>query len=269
MGVPILRRDGRRVVPTEAGLTLYRYASEMLAATNALKRDVDAIASGELDEITVGANPAYSAHVLPELLVRFQPRHPGTRLTLVQGSMVDIAAQVRSGQIDAGVVHSSFPQADHDGIYLGHDEVLIVESARHPITNGQPMTLEEVSKAPLVDLRAGRVQPAAPLNNLLVAAGLPPAKAVLILSTWDGVKQGVRAGIGLAVVLHALVRGELRSGEFRVVAVHGFRELRHVYLLSSDRRRERPSGAFRDLHAFLEQEVPAAFYRSPGLIPTD
>src|SRR5690349_1674857 len=52
----VFARDGRRVVLTEPGRALYRYAQEMLGAAEVLRRDLDEIGSGERDHFFVGGS---------------------------------------------------------------------------------------------------------------------------------------------------------------------------------------------------------------------
>src|SRR5437016_8838963 len=75
VGQPILQREARGVVPTEAGTVLYEYAQEVLGATDAFRRDLNEVTSGELDHIVVAGARSYGTYVLPRILSGFQLRH--------------------------------------------------------------------------------------------------------------------------------------------------------------------------------------------------
>src|SRR5205823_6238362 len=102
----LLTRDGRSLVPTDSGLAVYRYAHDVLAASESLRRDIEAMSMRGLHHIAVGTGAAYSAYLLPSLLAGFQRANPSVRLTLVDGTPTDLAEQVRRNQIDLAIIRT-------------------------------------------------------------------------------------------------------------------------------------------------------------------
>ena len=262
-GVPLLVREGRRVVLTEAGRALYRFAEEMLGSTDALRRELEDISGGERDHILIAGPLAYVAYVLPALLSRFEIRHPSLRLTVIETSSRDAIERVRSGRVDIGVVASvRVPKDLVEGLVVGHlfdDEIVIVESADHHFPHGAEVSLEEIASIPFVGLSRGEAVTEAGLNRRLVAGGLPPIKTVMEFSAWAGVKEAVRSGAGVAVVFRSVVQRELDQEEFQIVSVEGYRTERPVDLICSPHRRSKQvSKVFEELLEYLEREVPRA-----------
>src|ERR687887_809247 len=73
LGRQLLDRSGRRVVPTEAGLRLYRGAQRLLALEEQLVEDVAAEAEGTLrGRLEIGASTGPGATVLALILCEFQ-----------------------------------------------------------------------------------------------------------------------------------------------------------------------------------------------------
>lgn len=262
-GVPLLVREGRRVVLTEAGRALYRFAEEMLGSTDALRRELEDISGGERDHILIAGPLAYVAYVLPSLLARFELQHPNLRLSVIETSSRDAIERVRSGRVDIGVVASGrVPKDLVDGLVVGHlfdDEVVIIESPKHPFEHGEEVTLEALSQIPFVGLARGEALTEAGLNRRLAAAGLPPIKPVMEFSAWAGVKDAVRSGAGVAMVFRSVVQRELEQGELRVISVEEYRPVRPVDLICSPQRRSRQiTRVFEELLEYLAREVPLA-----------
>lgn len=262
---PLLVRDGRRVVPTEEGSALYQYARQVLGATESLKRELGHIASGEAGRVVVAGNRAYGTYLLPRVLAGFQRAHPAVAIRLLEGSSPEVVEQVAHGEIDIAVVttHQPIP-AQLRVCHLGDDVLVPVESARHPVSQEGRLTLEEVSRTPFVRTGTGRDAVGSRLDHLLVAAGLGPRRIVMESTAWEGTKEAVRAGLGMAIAFHAIVAGELASGEFRRVAIEGYitegTEERHpVDLICAPQRlRGRASPVFRELIGCLQAEIPSA-----------
>lgn len=246
------------MVPTEAGMTVYRYAREVLAGTDALKRDIEVITTQQLNHVAIGTSSAYSTYVLPDLLAHFLRAHSGISFTLVEAPSTELIAQVRRGQLDLGIAVLRDPLDDADAHPLGLDELHLIESAALPLSEDQLMTLQELSRAPFIRAPLGPGQVvSANLDNILTAAGLGQANVVMAVAGWDAVKEAVRAGVGLAAVLPSVVRRELDSGEFRLVTVEGYRDVRHVYLLTSPHRQnERETALFQELVEWIRTEFP-------------
>jgi len=257
LGATLLQRDGRKLVPTDAGLAVYRYAHEVLSASETLQRDIEALSIRGLHHITVGTGAAYSAYLLPSLLAAFQRSNPSVRVTLVDGSPTDLIEQVRRAQMDIAIIRTRRIEDDLDAYLLGTDDVILIQSARMPVWDGPTLTLEQVIGLPFVRRATGRDTAAASLDEAIVGAGLPPLNTVLTFGTWEGVKEAVRAGSGLAIALRAVVQRELQCGELREVAVQGYRSEQPVYLLQSPRRRSGPRlPEFERLLTMLINEFP-------------
>src|SRR5206468_3636081 len=100
----------------------------------------------------------------------------------------------------------------------------------------------------------------------LTSAGFEPARAIMEVDTWEGVKNAVRFGLGAAVVFRSVVQRELMQGEFQTMHVAGFAQSRELCLIASPHRsKERMTTVFRELLAHLEIKVPQVISVRPDL----
>src|SRR5215469_15134480 len=78
VGRPLLHRNGKRVVPTEAGERLLSYARRILALS-AEARDI--VARPASDGVArLGISDDFAAYRLAQMLSKFARAHPGARL---------------------------------------------------------------------------------------------------------------------------------------------------------------------------------------------
>ncbi len=274
-GAPVFVRDGRRVVLTEAGRALYRYAQQMLGAAEVLQRDLTEIGYGERDRIVIGGSLAYANYALPSMLATFLRAHPNVWISVIDGSSDDMVERVRSGSLDAAVVSSSrVPKHLTEELTVGHlgsDDLVVIEAPDAPFSGGHagPVPLRRVAEIPFVRI-ADRRSVATTLNPLLASAGLEPPVTVMELATWEGVKEAVRLGLGAAVVFRSVARRELERGDLRVMAVESFALNREIALICSPlRRADRMTVVFAELLAHIQNESAAAptVVDSMGSIP--
>jgi DNA-binding transcriptional LysR family regulator len=259
VGTQLFIRKGRQMALTAVGAALYRHANNVLAATDVLLHHIERIRSGELDHFTVGGNPTSCAYVLPEILARYHRAHPGTRVSLFALQSPELLDQVRRDAVDVAILSTELVPADLPSELLGVDELVVVESAREPFSEDGTMSLAALSRAPFVQPTIGSERLTIDLDRLLASRGLEPRRFVMDLTTWEGVKEAVRMGVGLAVAPRGAVGREVDRGEIRLVAVPEYREARSIHLVQSPRwQMQHPSTAFADLVGHLQLEVPGA-----------
>src|ERR687885_729315 len=82
LGISLLARQGRRVVPTEAGLMVARSAQAVLNETYSLQRAVADFREGRAGAIRLGASMTIGDYLLPPLVAGFHHAHPGIRVTV-------------------------------------------------------------------------------------------------------------------------------------------------------------------------------------------
>ncbi|MEA2640751.1 MAG: hypothetical protein QOF51_2145 [Chloroflexota bacterium] len=259
-GRPVLVRDGRRLVLTDAGQALYRYAKETLGATEALRRTFVDLAQGETDHFLIGASPTYATYILPSILSEFSLSHQTARLTLSLVASREIVDRVRENGMDLGVVPRSWIPEDLTNELLvadlGHEEWLVIEAAHAPFSHGEPLTREELAAIPFVaahgrDAFTSGVDPS--------PFGAHAKKAPVEFGSWEAIKEAVRAGIGVAAVPHSIVHRELMLGEVRALDIETPRPASTIALICSPQRRRAPiTQVLDELLHYVRQRVSLA-----------
>src|SRR3954466_3983270 len=106
-GVPLLRRAGRTVAPTEAGHRLAGRAHSMLGELSTLRPMV--AGEGHALELTVGATNTMLNGPLPIVLDALVQAHPGARISVRTGLTSELYDLVVHEQLDAAIcLHPSF-----------------------------------------------------------------------------------------------------------------------------------------------------------------
>lgn len=213
---PLFRRGRKGMVLTDAGRTFLPYAERALRSlrdgANAIERLPMA------DELVIGAAPAISTYVLPDLLVRFEAANPSVRLTVRTGHSEEILELAVRGDLDVGLVRELHHPA-LETMHLYDDELILVVEPRHPLARHRRVTLDRVRDARLILF--DRTSSYYDLTNALFrpAGSLP--RGVLELDHIDAAKQMVLAGLGIALLPTTAVANELRDGTLRRIDLIG------------------------------------------------
>ena len=244
VGSPLFRRGRRGMALTEAGRAFLPYAER---AVRALRDGASAIERLPMaQELVLGAAPAISTYVLPQLLVRFEAANPDIRLSVRTGHSEQVLELAVRGDVDVALVRE-LHHPDLETLFLYEDELVLVVEPRHPLARTHRVTIDRLRDARLILF--DRTSSYYDLTNALFrpAGSLP--RGVLELDHIDAAKQMVLAGLGIALLPTTAVATELLDGSLRRVDLIGTPPI------------ERRIVAIRRLDEEHRSEAAAAFWK--------
>ena len=101
LSVRLFVRTTRQVTPTAAGEALYAKALDVLGAVREARLAATAFQTMQTGVLTIGTVQSLPAFIdLPSLLAAFHNVHPGIDVRLRQGSRMDLAGLIQTGQLD-------------------------------------------------------------------------------------------------------------------------------------------------------------------------
>ncbi|MDR5834040.1 LysR family transcriptional regulator [Caballeronia sp. LZ034LL] len=207
-GEPLYQRDGRGIRLTAAGEQLLGHAErlrETFAQAHALR---DALRGLERGTLRIGASTTPASYLLPYLIAAFHKRYPDVTVTTIDGNTSDIVAAL--GALDIALVEGPAGQELPLGTTVTswrEDEIVAIAPKGHPLADGREfVTLDELGAQPLV-LR----EPGSGVRLIVERAFAEhgaPMRAALEIAGVEGVKEAVRAGMGIGFVSAMSIRHE-------------------------------------------------------------
>jgi DNA-binding transcriptional LysR family regulator len=254
LGTQLLDRSGRRVVPTEAGLRLYRGAQKLLALEEQLLEEVVSENGSELrGRFQIGASTGPGASVVTLLLCEFQRQNPGLTVALAVHDTQHVVELVVARELEFGVVGAVRRQRSVSFETFFRDEVVLVCPPGHRFA-GQTLALDDLRSEPLILMQAGAGVRSV-LEAELRAAGvrLRDFDVRLELGLQESVKSAVVAGYGVTFISRSAIESELTAGTLAVARVRGLEAAREISLVRSVGRV--PSRAAQAFLAFARERV--------------
>ena len=211
LGMGLLRRSTRRVIPTEQGLALYERMREALRTVN---EAVDAVAGhqGRLSgRLRVTAPMSFGTLYLGSILADFARLHPDLELAV---DLDDRMLNLVGGGYDLAIRSGRLPNSSLIARKLCVSPRLVCCSPGYARERGLPKTIEELSAHSCIDyanVHASRLWQFAP------AAPNPKPRAVvtrsrIVANNGEIVRDAAIAGLGLAVLPLFIVVDALRTG---------------------------------------------------------
>ncbi|HEY3596110.1 MAG TPA: LysR family transcriptional regulator, partial [Paraburkholderia sp.] len=211
-GEPLYLRDGRGVRLTPAGEQLASYAARLRDTWHQAHAYRDALRGMERGTLRIGASTTPASYLLPYLIAEFQRRYPEVTLHTAGGNTSEIVGGLSSLDIALieGAVREDLPPdtAVHP---WRDDEIVAIMPRAHPLAAGARLHggcvgLAELSEVPLVLREAGSGVRQL-VERAFAHAGLP-MRVVLEIAGVEGVKESVRAGMGIGFVSVMSMRHE-------------------------------------------------------------
>lgn len=251
-GARLLHQQGRRMLPTEAGEAVYRYAIEVLRATEETVSLVRALETGVAGRIAVGANMAPGTYRLPTQLTAFKLRHPKVEIDLLMSDSANVYEQTHRGENDFAVVAALEPPVGLHAEVLSQESLVICASPDHPLAGTGPVSLEALAQQKFVCAPFGQGRSQL-MDSKFRELGLPNRRLEMTIGHPEGIKRAVRDGIGIALLFRCSLEQELCSGELVELPIAG-RVLSHpFYLIHNARKRFSP--AQQQLLDFLRRDA--------------
>lgn len=147
-GLVLFSRGGRRLRLTDAGTLLLPVAEQVLAALAYADETLRAFHGLRGGSATFGVMRNAEYYLLADLAATFHHRYPEVEVRLIGQNSVEVAAAVRSGALEAGLVVLPVDDVGLDVRPLLHDEVVVVTSV--PERWGETVDADALAQAPLV-----------------------------------------------------------------------------------------------------------------------
>jgi LysR family nitrogen assimilation transcriptional regulator len=238
LGVALLYRNGRGVVPTQQGAVLLNRAGDALREIAQAKEDIIASNGTRLASAVIGMPPTLGRILVQPVAERLILAHPNVKLRFVQGFSGHLLEWLDEGKLDAAIVYQGWSGA-RAGVEHLVDERLCLVSAAGATWLGDSVASAVLGRVPLI-------LPGLPhgLRRLVDAVALEQSLNLDIrieADSLDAILALVRAGHGRSLLPLAAIREELARQELSVTHLRSPEVLRRL-VLASPANRAKPRG---------------------------
>jgi DNA-binding transcriptional LysR family regulator len=148
LGVKLLDRSRRGVVPTEFGTAL---AKRSVAIFNDLRQgvqDIDFLSDPTKGEIRIGTTQPLAVALVCPIIDRLSGKYPQTFFHIVAGDTKALYRDVVDRNIDLAICRMIGRLPDELSAVLFHDTLAVMAAATNPLTRRRKLTLAELAYEP-------------------------------------------------------------------------------------------------------------------------
>ncbi len=225
-GLPLFEQVGKKIFPTAAGDVMYKASLDILGRVEELKislEEIEGTVKGPL-QVSVVTTTKY---FMPHLLGKFLQTYPDVEPKLKFTNRARVVERLITNEDDF-VVMGQIPEDQKLETYPFLNNILcMVAPLTHPLAKKNNITLKELTSERFLEREAGSGTRLV-FDRLLADNGLH-IEPYMELGSSEAIKQGVMAGLGVAVLsLHA-IRLELDAGKLIILDVNDFPLKRRWY----------------------------------------
>ncbi|MBI4506961.1 MAG: LysR family transcriptional regulator [Chloroflexi bacterium] len=202
-------RSARGMRLTEAGKAFLPHAERALHTLRQGRTAIESVRSGRGGRLVVGATPAVSTYVLPNLLARFTAEHPEIEIVVRTGHSEQVLEMILADQVQLGLMRL-IQHPDLAVTRLYEDELVLVVPPGHALCTGRPMPVAALADQRLIlfDHTSSYYEVT---HALFATAGVRP-RSVMELDNIEAAKKMVECRLGIALLPRAAVAREVAAG---------------------------------------------------------
>lgn len=155
LGVTLLERTKRKVLPTPLGLAMAEKARELLS----LSAQMVALAQSEqaplVGPLKLGVIPTIAPFLLPKVLPEVRQRFPELEVFLVEDQSARLLQRLDSGELDCAIFALPYALGKHEHQIFGSETFHVAFPQGHPLSQGGPISADELPAEQLLMLEEG------------------------------------------------------------------------------------------------------------------
>ncbi|GAA1008408.1 hydrogen peroxide-inducible genes activator [Nocardiopsis tropica] len=216
LGVQLVERSTRKVLITEAGMSLLEQASGIVSSAAELVSSAAGL-TGELrGTLRLGLIPTVAPYRLPALLPKLRAEVEDLTVTVVEDQTARLLESLRAGRIDAAILALPALTSGLAEIPLYDEEFVLVVPPDHPLAGRTDLTPDDLTGLPLLLLDEGhclRDQALDLCRQAESGVGVIGDTRAASLAT---IVQCVSGGLGVTLLPEPAVCVELRGTDLAI-----------------------------------------------------
>ncbi len=230
LGEPLFLRVGRQVRMTAAAESLVQLGQRVFQDVKETVGKITDRTGDMRGTLRLTGGMTVCLYVFPPLLKHMRRVHPHLDMRLTVATAGRSVEEIRGGRIDVGLLTLPVEESDLVTVPALREELLLMTTAKHPLTRRRVVTPQDLAAQPFVLFEAGSATRRV-IDNFFASQNIRPT-VVMDTENVEIIKAMVRTGLGISIVPYQAVAREVRAGQLFCTRIEGhplFRETGWVY----------------------------------------
>src|ERR1044071_177846 len=208
--VKLLDRAERPLRLTDAGTAVLAFAKEMNNRSQELQRFLGELARGDVGEVKIAASTSIGTYLFPRIASTILLKSPQLALEVIIRGRVFVCEAVRRAEVNFGLILAERKPDDLAGHSLAQQPLCFVSSPKNFLARKRHISLEQLKHVSFV---AGPKDSefAIMVERWLEGNGLYDYPVQFRISNYEGIKEAIRANVGIGVLPKFTVDREVKD----------------------------------------------------------
>jgi len=236
LGVKLLIRQGKTVLPTSAGRVIYASAKHILEQYREMDDAISALTQKVKGPLPLGASMTIATYLLPQVFYTFFRKYPEVRIDLSVSNTEGIIHDLREGTIDIGIVEGNIGNTPVFLEEIAEDEIVIIAADDNQLAKMDRLGPRDLLSQPLIMPETGSGIREF-IDDFFRTAQIDTReiKVAMTIGNPELAVQLVQSGIGISFVSKWSVFKALKDGSIKILDISGRKLRRKFYLVSLEK----------------------------------
>jgi len=229
LGLKLFDQIGRKTHLTQAGEELYLYSLKIFSVIDETLETMEALRSPYYGRLSVGADTTVGSYVIPGLLGKFHQIYPQVEISLQVLNRLTLVDALMNNRVDMAVMGAVPDDMPVEIEPLAYNSLVLVAAPTHRLAGFKNVPIEELGREHFLLREPGSGTRAA-LEMALGDVGVS-LQVSMEVGNNSAIKQGVAAGLGIALISSVALDMELETNRLVILDVEGFPMIRQWRLV--------------------------------------
>ena len=235
LGTTLFEVVSREVRFTSVGRKVLDYARRMSALEKEMAGEISGITGRTSGEVSIGTIDAASIYILPAVYSSFRRKYPGIELSVDVSSTLPLLERMADGRLDLVVgTLSGEKRTGVREIEIFREKLVPISPPGHTAASRRGVDVETFAGHPFISFHRESVT-----RRMIEAALLDMGvtlEVAMEIDSQEAIKNLVASGLGLSILPHETVRGEIGRGTLARPRVRGLKIERSIGLIMPEKR---------------------------------
>jgi DNA-binding transcriptional LysR family regulator len=223
-------------------MIFFHFATEILNKTEELDRQLKERVRGMAGEVRIAAIPSVGAFLLPNIVAQILKTLPKINFIISVQPASLVYQSVHQSKVDFAIVLTDRLPEDLVVRHLRRERLCFVVAKNHTLAQERNLAFARLRSTPFVVGPAGGGYMEM-INRLFEKKRLLTFPVAVRIAGFEGIKESVRAGLGLGVLPEFMVQRDILNNDLVELFVNGFRLSADIILVERSRYLPTPTAA--------------------------
>ena len=212
LGVALLERHSRGVVPTSYGEILVRRGKLVELEFEYAAAEIEAMKGGTKGTLRIGTSPVFATLYMPKISAAILQTNPGLKIDLINGVLDTLVPDLLQGDLD--IICSALDFPDHPEIVKEHlldFEHAVFARSDHPLSNSMDIEAKDLMAFEWIMLAQDHIA-ISRLGSYFSANGISPPRIAMETNSFETAFSMVKEGDFLTSATSSMVNFAKSTG---------------------------------------------------------